>query len=89
MDIRTPQPLSKGPAFAHRRGLRDRTGPSKRSRPPIRRATNLAAAKLRGLARRAPGTRKKPTASPDFCVESGILEHPSIETQWLRVGLRG
>ncbi len=46
MCMRTPQPLPKGPAeggalgeglrgpYANRSGLRDRTGPSKRPRPP-------------------------------------------------------
>ncbi len=58
MCIQTPQPLPEGPAeggavgeglrglYAHRRGLGDRTGPSKRPRPPIRRTTHLAAAEL-------------------------------------------
>ncbi len=56
MNIRTPQPLPEGPAeggafweglrgsYAHKRGIRDRIGPSKRPRPPIRRTTHLAAA---------------------------------------------
>ncbi len=60
MGIRTQKPLPKGPAFGealreglrgpygHRRSLRDRTGPSKRPPPPIRRTTHVAAADLVG-----------------------------------------
>ena len=76
MGMRTQKPHPKGPAeggalgegllgpYAHRRGLRDRTGPPKRPRPPIRRTTQLAAAEsLKTAKLRAHLNRMRPWSS--------------------------